>query len=84
MHSGADFEAAAKRIREARPTAVNLAYAVDRVLARADGDYLAEARAIHAEQRDVDARIGRFGADVLAAQGQRDDALQRRADRDRR
>ncbi|HEY5348752.1 MAG TPA: hypothetical protein VIJ64_03440, partial [Candidatus Lustribacter sp.] len=47
LHAGAAFEAAAHRIREARPTAVNLAYAVDRVLARADRDYLAEANAIH-------------------------------------
>jgi methylthioribose-1-phosphate isomerase len=69
LHSGAAFDAAAQRIREARPTAVNLGYAVDRVLARADRDYLAEANAIHAEQRDVDARIGRFGAEVLPRKG---------------
>jgi methylthioribose-1-phosphate isomerase len=69
LHAGAAFEAAVQRIREARPTAVNLAYAVDRVLARADRDYLAEAHAIHAEQRDVDARIGRFGAEVLPRRG---------------
>jgi methylthioribose-1-phosphate isomerase len=69
LHSGAAFIAAAQSIREARPTAVNLAYAVDRVLARADGGYLAEANAIHAEQRDVDARIGRFGAEVLPRKG---------------
>ena len=68
-HAGAAFDAAAAQIREARPTAVNLAYAVDRVLARADGNYLAEAQAIHAEQRDVDARIGRFGAEVLPRKG---------------
>lgn len=69
LHSGAEFDAAAQRIREARPTAVNLAYAVDRLLARADRDYLAEANAIHAEQRDVDTRIGRFGAEVLPRKG---------------
>jgi methylthioribose-1-phosphate isomerase len=69
LHTGDAFAAAAARIREARPTAVNLAYAVDRVLARADRDYLAEAQAIHAEQRDVDARIGRFGAEVLPRKG---------------
>jgi methylthioribose-1-phosphate isomerase len=69
LHAGAAFDAAAQRIREARPTAVNLAYAVDRVLARADREYLAEANAIHAEQRDVDARIGRFGAEVLPRKG---------------
>lgn len=69
LHAGAAFATAAASIREARPTAVNLAYAVDRVLARADHDYLAEAKAIHAEQRDVDARIGRFGAEVLPRTG---------------
>jgi methylthioribose-1-phosphate isomerase len=69
LHSGTAFEAAVQRIREVRPTAVNLGYAVDRVLARADRDYLAEAKAIHAEQRDVDARIGRFGAEVLPRRG---------------
>jgi methylthioribose-1-phosphate isomerase len=69
LHSGAAFALAAARIREARPTAVNLAYAVDRVLARVDGDYLAEARAIHAEQRDVDARIARNGAALFPQRG---------------
>lgn len=69
LHTGAAFDAAAKRIREARPTAVNLAYAVDRLLARADRDFLSEANAIHLEQRDVDARIGRFGAEVLPRKG---------------
>ncbi len=69
LHSGDAFAEAAAKIREARPTAVNLAYAVDRVLARADRDYLAEAALIQAEQREVDARIGRFGAEVLPRKG---------------
>jgi methylthioribose-1-phosphate isomerase len=69
LHAGEAFPLAAGRIREARPTAVNLAYAVDRVLARADGDYLAEALAIHAEQRDVDARIARNGAALFPQRG---------------
>ncbi len=69
LHADDAFAAAAGRIREARPTAVNLAYAVDRVLARADGDYLAEAQAIHAEQRDVDARIARNGAALFPQRG---------------
>jgi methylthioribose-1-phosphate isomerase len=69
LHEDAAFDAAVQRIRAARPTAVNLAYAVDRVLARADREYLAEANAIHAEQRDVDARIGRFGAELLPRKG---------------
>ena len=50
------LEQAAAQIRAARPTAVNLGWAVDRVLA-ARGAELAEAERIHAEQRDVDRRI---------------------------
>lgn len=56
----ADHEAftfAVERIREARPTAVNLAWAVDRVAARVDKNYLAEADRIAAEQREVDRLI---------------------------
>jgi methylthioribose-1-phosphate isomerase len=63
----AAFAAAAARIRVARPTAVNLAWAVDRMLAA--GATLAEARAIHAEQRAVDRAIGRHGAEVMPARG---------------
>ena len=51
-----EFFAAAQRVRRSRPTAVNLAWAVDRVLAAADP--LAEARAIHEEQIEIDALIG--------------------------
>jgi methylthioribose-1-phosphate isomerase len=50
-----EFQAAARRIRDARPTAVNLMWAVERVLA-AD-DMLAEARAIHREQVGMDRAI---------------------------
>jgi methylthioribose-1-phosphate isomerase len=57
------FSAAAARIRAARPTAVNLAWAVDRVLAAPDR--LDEARAIHQEQRAVDRSIAEFGAALL-------------------
>jgi methylthioribose-1-phosphate isomerase len=69
LHAGEAFDLAVQRIRASRPTAVNLAYAVDRVLARADRDYLAEAAAIHAEQRDVDARIARHGAELFPRRG---------------
>jgi methylthioribose-1-phosphate isomerase len=62
------YEQAAARIRAARPTAVNLAWAVDRVLA-ARGDELAEARRIHDEQRDVDRRIGEAAVDLFPANG---------------
>ncbi len=69
LHGGQHFDVAAQRIRNARPTAVNLAWAVDRVLAREDGEYLAEARAIHDEQREIDRRIGRAAVDLFPAAG---------------
>lgn len=59
----AAFGAAAARVRNARPTAVNLMWAVDRVLAAQD--MLAEAQAIHAEQRAIDERIGLAGAELV-------------------
>lgn len=62
------LERAAARIRAARPTAVNLAWAVDRVLA-ARGDELGEATRIHDEQRDVDRRIGESSVDLFPRSG---------------
>lgn len=52
----AAFLQAAQRVRSARPTAVNLMWAVDRVLA--SDDMLAEAQAIHREQVAMDRAIG--------------------------
>jgi methylthioribose-1-phosphate isomerase len=57
------FRAAAIRVRNARPTAVNLTWAVDRVMAAQD--MVAEAQAIHAEQRVIDARIAEAGAQLI-------------------
>jgi len=57
------FERAARRVRDARPTAVNLAWAVDRVLAAKD--LLEEARAIHREQVAMDAAIADAGLDLI-------------------
>ena len=54
---------AAQQVREARPTAVNLAWAVDHVLA--SPDYLTEARAIHAEQIATDDAIGEYGLELI-------------------
>ncbi len=65
----AAYEAAAARIRAARPTAVNLAWAVDRVLAAPAGDELAEAQHIHDEQRDVDRRIAEASIALFPARG---------------
>lgn len=63
LHDGEAFVRAAQRIRNARPTAVNLAWAVDRVVASADK--LGEASAIHAEQRDIDTRIGTAAIEIF-------------------
>jgi methylthioribose-1-phosphate isomerase len=68
------LDAAAAELRAARPTAVNLAWAVDRVVGAARGAGLdgavaaavAAARAIHEEQDAAGAAIGRHGADLLA------------------
>jgi methylthioribose-1-phosphate isomerase len=59
----AAFATAARRVRDARPTAVNLAWAVDRVLA--SDDMLAQARAIHDEQIAMDVAIARAGQELI-------------------
>jgi len=69
-----DFLAQARALREARPTAVNLAWAVDRVLraveSRPDAARaLVEARAIHDEQIAVDAAIGEHGRALMPDDG---------------
>jgi methylthioribose-1-phosphate isomerase len=71
---GADLQAAADHLRAARPTAVNLAWAVDRVLAAAlaappaerPAAARAEAEAIHAGEDAASAEIALQGADLLA------------------
>jgi len=64
---GADVEAAAEELRNARPTAVNLGRAVDRVVAALarESDPFDEARAIHAEDRAMCEAIGRHGAALI-------------------
>ncbi len=57
------FAQAAARVRNARPTAVNLAWAVDRVLG--SSDMLAEAKAIHREQIAMDAAIADAGLELI-------------------
>jgi methylthioribose-1-phosphate isomerase len=71
LHAGdrAAYEAAAARIRAARPTAVNLAWAVDRILAAPPGGELAEATRIHDEQRDVDRLIGEAAVELFPGSG---------------
>jgi methylthioribose-1-phosphate isomerase len=58
------FARAAQRVRAARPTAVNLAWAVDRVLAASDP--LEEAQAIHEEQKAIDDAIAANGIELIA------------------
>ncbi|MEM8905365.1 MAG: S-methyl-5-thioribose-1-phosphate isomerase [Actinomycetota bacterium] len=64
------FEAAVSEIREARPTAVNLAHAVDRVAAAARAGLArgaeAEADRIRDEELAASVAMGRLGADLLA------------------
>jgi methylthioribose-1-phosphate isomerase len=74
---GDALERACRDLRDARPTAVNLARAVDRVHAAVlDADpanrsaaALAAARAIHAEELAASASIAAHGADLLARAG---------------
>lgn len=65
LNDDAAFQAAVERVRSARPTAVNLMWAVDRVLA--SPDMLAEAQAIHEEQMTIDDRIAEAGAQLIPA-----------------
>ena len=66
------LDRAAELLRSARPTAVNLSYAVDRVARSARGATdpyaaaLAEARAIEAEERASSDAIAAHGAELLA------------------
>ncbi|MCE9636634.1 MAG: S-methyl-5-thioribose-1-phosphate isomerase [Planctomycetes bacterium] len=68
----------AERLRSSRPTAVNLAWAVDRCVAAVAGiaaprdvvrRLLAEAVAIHAEDEAACAAMGRYGATLLREGG---------------
>ena len=64
---GEDVPRVAAELRAARPTAVNLGWAVDRMLAaHVEGaDLVAEACAIHAEDAAMCAAIGRCGAPLV-------------------
>ena len=60
---GRDLPAAGDLLKRSRPTAVNLAWAVERML-RAGGA-LAEAEAILREDVEANMRMGRYGAELL-------------------
>jgi methylthioribose-1-phosphate isomerase len=61
---GQDVVAAAEHLAATRPTAVNLRWAIDRVLAASDPE--AEAGRIHNEQRAADIRMGELGSELIA------------------
>jgi methylthioribose-1-phosphate isomerase len=71
---GDDLRAAAEELRSARPTAVNLMWAVDRMMrltqhsALSTQDFVAEAQRMFSEDVEANRRIGRFGAELLGAQ----------------
>src|SRR5579872_1001622 len=60
---GENVQHAAKELRDARPTAVNLAWAIDRML-RANCEVV-EAEKIFREDVEANRRIGRFGSELL-------------------
>jgi methylthioribose-1-phosphate isomerase len=69
---------AGREIKSARPTAVNMAWAVRRMLDLADaepdvaavpGRLLAEARSMQEEDEQVNRRIGRFGSEIVPDAG---------------
>jgi methylthioribose-1-phosphate isomerase len=62
-----DVDAAAAELRASRPTAVNLMWALDRMLAarEAGRDLTAEAESMFREDVEANKRIGRFGAELL-------------------
>jgi methylthioribose-1-phosphate isomerase len=70
IREGRDADEAAAELEAARPTAVNLSYAVRRVAraARAGGEHAAEQEAVAIAERDREScrRIGEFGREELA------------------
>jgi methylthioribose-1-phosphate isomerase len=62
--NGQDLQRAADVLKRSRPTAVNLAWAVDRMLAH-QGDPVAEAETIFREDVEANKQMGRHGAALL-------------------
>jgi methylthioribose-1-phosphate isomerase len=65
---GIDREVAADRLRGSRPTAINLFWAIDRIVALPSWDFetvLQEAVKIEAEDLECNHSIGRFGARLI-------------------
>jgi methylthioribose-1-phosphate isomerase len=79
----AEFPGICQTIKQTRPTAVDLFWAIERMTRRFEQLSAAnspldamrramveEARAIHAEKRAIDEAMGRFGAELMPAAGQ--------------
>ena len=64
--AGEDRQVAAATLLAARPTAVNLRWALERLSKIPDAAVEAEARAIHAEDLDINQRLGAVGAPLLS------------------
>jgi methylthioribose-1-phosphate isomerase len=62
---GDDIPSAASALRDSRPTAINLGWAIDRVLRTSD--FTAEAEQMFTEDIEANKRIGRYGAALLGA-----------------
>lgn len=62
---GEDLRAAGEMLAATRPTAVNLRWAVERVIAAGIDGAESEALRIHAEQRAADGRCGELGAALI-------------------
>jgi methylthioribose-1-phosphate isomerase len=69
---GDDVNEAAEMLRATRPTAVNLRWAIDRMLQVNPQSFVQEAEKILEEDVEANMRIGRFGAELL---GQRSTVL---------
>jgi len=69
LRAGEEIADVASRLKAARPTAVNLSWAVDRVIATVDagGSALAEAERMHAEDIEACVKIGEYGRVELAS-----------------
>ena len=65
--SGHDLADAARTLKSSRPTAVNLAWAVDRMLALPPETFEAEAETILREDVENNMAMGRFGAALLGS-----------------
>jgi methylthioribose-1-phosphate isomerase len=66
VRNGADRAAAAAMLLDARPTAVNLRWALERLAAIPDELVEAEARRIHSEDLAINRGIGEAGAELLS------------------